>query len=97
MRRAKCPSYSGKFRGRDEAIAGASGIGSVIQASSKVVLSLVKKTLIFPVRKTEMSTAYPSPAPKPDLTHLTEEERNIIQSVIDRQKACDAETFQLQR
>lgn len=44
-----------------------------------------------------MTSGYPTPPPVPDLTHLTEEERNIIQSVIQRQKACDAETHKLQR
>lgn len=44
-----------------------------------------------------MSLGHPSAPPLPDLTHLTEEERNIIQSVIERQKACDAETNKLQR
>ena len=44
-----------------------------------------------------MSLGQPSAPPLPDLTHLTDEERNIIQSVIERQKACDAETNKLQR
>ena len=44
-----------------------------------------------------MSSSHPTAPPLPDLTHLTEEERNHIQSVIERQKACDAETHKLQR
>ena len=44
-----------------------------------------------------MSLRQPSAPPLPDLTHLTEEERSKIQSVIERQKACDAEANKLQR
>ncbi|XP_028404910.1 regulating synaptic membrane exocytosis protein 1-like isoform X2 [Dendronephthya gigantea] len=44
-----------------------------------------------------MASGHKAVPPMPVLTHLTEEERNIIQSVIERQKACDAETHKLQR
>ena len=35
--------------------------------------------------------------PAPDLSHLTEEERNIIEAVMERQEALDNETRQLQK
>lgn len=39
----------------------------------------------------------PASPPPPDLSNLTEEEKQIIQSVLQRQKQMEHETLQLQR
>lgn len=39
----------------------------------------------------------PASPPPPDLSNLTEEEKEIIQSVLQRQKQMEDETLQLQR
>ena len=45
-----------------------------------------------------LPTSRPHPAsPQLDLSHLSQEERDVIQSVIDRQKALESETFAIER
>ena len=36
-------------------------------------------------------------SPQLDLSHLSQDEREVIQSVIDRQKALESETFVIER
>lgn len=44
-----------------------------------------------------LTSRNPSAPPHPDLSHLTEEEKNIIQAVMQRQQAMEDETRQLQK
>ena len=39
----------------------------------------------------------PAPPPPLDLSHLTDDERRVIQVVLERQKALESETAQIQR